>query len=156
MEVPSSGLESELQLGPMLQSWQHGIWDASATYVTYGNTRSLSCSLRLETEPTTSQRQYRALNLLRDNVTVANLRFYFIINHLLVGQPHLFSLSHWRWRHMSTNGNCTILLQAWAWNWNTNIFASITYLRQIESVPPTQGLWIKTLWENVTPHEKGR
>ena len=68
MEVLGPGVESELQLWPMPQTWQCRIWAASVTYTaTYGNTGSLTHWARPEIEPTSSQRQCWVLNLLSHN-----------------------------------------------------------------------------------------
>ena len=56
-EVPRQGFESELQLQPTPQPWQHWIWATSVTYATIcGNTGSLPHWVRPGIEPASSQR----------------------------------------------------------------------------------------------------
>ena len=67
MEVPRLGVESELQLQPTLQPWQHWIQAASVTYATAcSNTRSLTHWVRPGIKPASSQR-HLVLNLLNHN-----------------------------------------------------------------------------------------
>ena len=78
MEVPGQGIESELQLWPTLQSWQHWIWAASSTNAS-AYAGSLTCWGRPGIEPTSSQTQPRVLNPLSHNGTSTRTLFYICI-----------------------------------------------------------------------------
>ena len=67
-EIPRLGVESELQLEPVLQPQQHQIGAASAIYaIAYGNTRSLTHRTRPGIELASSQTLCQVLNPLSCN-----------------------------------------------------------------------------------------
>ena len=76
MEILRLGGELELQLQPVPQPQQHGIWATSATYaIAWGNAGSLTLSARSGINSASSQRQCQILNLLSHNGNSENSWF---------------------------------------------------------------------------------
>ena len=80
MEVSRLRVQTELQLRPTPQPWQHQIWAASAAYAAAcGNARSSTQLARSGIEFTSSQRQCQVLNLLSHS---GNSQFSHLLRRL--------------------------------------------------------------------------
>ena len=100
-EVPSLGVQSELQLRPMPQPQQRQIWAASVSYTTaHGNTGSLAHGARPGIEPASS---WILVRFVIHWVTVGTPVFIFISLFIKEGR-HCIK----RWRLLLTFHKCCI------------------------------------------------